>query len=233
MLRLAVLLLVAAPAVADFEEPRELVGSADGVTTLRIDAGSGSLVVNGSNDVDSIVVAARIVVEGRSGDKAKQLIEKRVKLSLDRKGDEARLLSRVGQGSLWSSGWNMRIDLDVTLPSYVALRIDDGSGSMRVTGVRAPVRIDDGSGSITVSDVGPLTVDDGSGSIDISDVNGDVDVRDGSGSLEIVGVAGSVRIDDGSGGIRVERVSGDLTVDEAGSGPVSFGDIEGRVELED
>jgi len=233
MLRIVLLMLFAVPALADYEETRELAIDTDGATTLRIDAGAGSLTVTGEAGADVVTVIARIVIEGRKKDVTPEFVEKRVKLSLDRRGDNLRLASRTNQNSMWSSGTQIRIDLDVTMPDTMALRIDDGSGTMQISGVHAPVRIDDGSGSIIVSDTGALTVDDGSGSVDISSVAGHVDIKDGSGSLEVVGVTGSVRIDDGSGSITVRQVTGDLIVDEAGSGSLNFSDIQGRVEVDE
>ena len=222
----------AAFAAGDYEELREFSIPADGLDSLVIDVGAGSLDVRGVADQDSIDVRATIIVDNADDDEGRKFIAKRVELSLDRDGDTARLVSRVDQPMLkWGSG--ARIDIDVVAPANLALRIDDGSGSIDVADFVADVSIDDGSGSIDVRTVGSLEIDDGSGSIDVTDASGDVYVNDGSGSLEIEGVGGNVTIDDGSGGIRVNDVAGDLTIIDAGSGGVSFSGIEGTVRQDD
>ena len=133
-----------------------------------------------------------------------------------------------------------------------AARVNDGSGNIRVSDVRGAIVINDGSGEIELSAVGGnADIDDGSGNIEITDVRGDVLIEDGSGNVTARQVTGSVRVDDGSGdirladvtrnvevddgsgSIRVERVGGDLTVDEAGSGDVSYDDVDGRVSIGD
>ncbi len=224
-----VLASCAAFAADDYREIRELGVAADRLDRLVIDAGAGSLDVRGVEGQDRIEVRATIVVEDADDDEGRAFIDKRIELGLDRDGDSARLVSRVDQPKL---GWGRsgRIDIEVTAPPELALRIDDGSGSIDVAGFASDVRIDDGSGSIDVGSVGSLVIDDGSGSIDVSDVTGDVYVNDGSGSLTIEGVGGSVTIDDGSGSIRVNDVGQDLIIIDSGSGSVSFSNVKGTVE---
>ena len=171
-------------------------------------------------------------IDDADEDKGRKFISKRVELQLERDDDTARLVARVKQPMLsWGSGG--RIDIEVVAPPTVALRIDDGSGSIDVAGFVADVSIDDGSGSIDVHSVGNLEIDDGSGSIEVSGASGDVYVNDGSGGLTIENVSGSVTIDDGSGSIRVKDVAQDLIIVDSGSGSVSFSGIEGTVEQDD
>jgi len=133
----------------------------------------------------------------------------------------------------------------------LAVRIDDSSGELEVSGV-GDARIDDSSGSMEVADVsGSVEIRDGSGSIDVRRVGGDVRIRDGSGSIEVERVAGSVvveddgagsirisdvdrdvRVDeDGSGSIEVRRVGGGLRVGRDGSGGIRYGDVTGEVDV--
>ena len=222
----------AASAAGDYEEVHELSVPADGLDSLVIDAGAGSLDVRGVAGQDSIEIRATIIVDDADADEGRKFIEKRVDLSLARDGNSAQLVARVDQPRLgWGSGG--RIDVEVVAPASVALRIDDGSGSIDIADFAADVSIDDGSGSIDVRSVGGLEIDDGSGSIDVSGASGDVFVNDGSGSLTIAGVGGTVTIDDGSGSIRVNEVAGDLIIIDSGSGSVSFSGIEGTVEHDD
>jgi DUF4097 and DUF4098 domain-containing protein YvlB len=218
-----------AHAADDYREVRDLAVSADGAGRFTIDVGAGSLDVRGVAGQDRIEVRATIVVEDADEDDATAFIEERVQLSLERDGDTIRLVTDVTQPKVrWASSG--RVDVEVTTPAGLPLRIDDGSGSIDIEDVVADIVIDDGSGSIDVRNAGNVRIDDGSGSIDIADVAGDVYVNDGSGGITIEGVGGTVTIDDGSGSISVRNVGRDLVIIEAGSGSVSFSGIRGTVE---
>ena len=97
-------------------------------------------------------------------------------------------------------GWrdNGYIDLTISLPARLKLGINDGSGSMTVSGIDGDVTIEDGSGDIEVNGLkGNLKIDDGSGSIRIENVAKNVSIRDGSGSINIRHVGGDVWIASG------------------------------------
>ena len=215
----------------DYEEVRELTLDSDGVESLSIEAGAGSMDVIGESGLDEIRVKALIVVPGADDEKAQRIIEKKMVLSLDRVGNEGRLDSWFEDGFM-GFGSDAHIVLDVRVPQGLAVNIDDGAGSIEVIGSQGDLVIDDGSGSITVRDVANVEIDDGSGSVKVTDANGDVSIIDGSGSITVTGVSGSVTIDDGSGGIRVSDVEHDFVVLDDGSGGVRHSDVRGRVDAE-
>jgi hypothetical protein len=221
-----------ASAASDYTETRNLTVDADGLELFFIDAGAGSIDVEGVDGIDRIEVKATIIIPDTDEDDAVKLIEKKLELGLESNDGKAVLKSWF-EGGFWGFGPNGRIDLEIRAPATLAISIDDGSGSIVVRNFVSDVRIDDGSGSIDIQTVGALDVDDGSGSIDVTDVAGDVFVDDGSGTITLETVGGSVTIDDGSGGIRVRDVAGDLTILDAGSGSVSFSDIRGTVEQDE
>lgn len=210
----------------DYEERRDLELDANGIAELEIDAGAGSIIVNGT-DGDRIVVAATIRVDER-GDEARELVEDYLDLTLVRDGALAILDAGFDYPGVGAS-----IDLDVRVPEGMDVTIDDGSGSITVAGTRSFIRIDDGSGSIDLSDIAGASIDDGSGSIEITGSDGDVEIIDGSGSITVRAVAGSVVVDDGSGSIRISDVERDVTIEEAGSGSVKISDVRGSIEQDD
>lgn len=210
----------------DYEERRDLELDAAGIGELEIDAGAGSIIVNGT-DGDRIIVSATIRVDERE-DAARQLIEDYLDLTLEQDGELAFLEADFGHAGVGAS-----IDLDVRLPAGMNVTIDDGSGSITVDGTRSFIRIDDGSGSIELTDIAGASIDDGSGSIDISGSSDDVEIIDGSGSITVRAVAGSVVVDDGSGSIRISDVERDVIIDEAGSGGVTISDVRGSIEQDD
>ncbi|MGI9236959.1 MAG: hypothetical protein ACR2QZ_06155 [Woeseiaceae bacterium] len=171
---------------------------------------------------------ATVIVPESDEEDALKVIDKKMRLSLDRKGDRAKLDAFFEDG-FFGRGSSARIDLKISVPAGMALEIDDGSGSIELRDIAADVSIDDGSGSIQVHGVASLSIDDGSGSIDITSAAGDVAIVDGSGSIKVRSVGGSVSIDDGSGSITVSDVESDLIIVDDGSGGVDHSDIRGSV----
>lgn len=213
----------------EYTEVRELKLDVDGLESLVIEAGAGSMDVRGVAGLDSIVVNATVVVADAGEKEAIRFIEKKMRLSLDRIGDHAKLDSWFEQG-FFGRGSNARIELDISVPTGIDINVDDGSGSIDISDISAAVSIDDGSGSIELKNVTDIQIDDGSGSIDIANASGDVSIVDGSGSITVRSVGGSVTIDDGSGGIDVSDVEQDLIIVDDGSGGFSFSNVRGRVE---
>ena len=216
---------------SDYEQVRNLDLDVDGISELSIKAGAGSMDVTGVKGLDKISVKATIVVPNEDEDDALKVIEKNMTLSLEQKGDEARLSAWFDDGVM-GFGDNAHIVLEVSVPQGLAVNIDDGSGSLDVIDIMGDVTIDDGSGSIDVENVANLKIDDGSGSIDVDNASGDVSIVDGSGSINVDHVAGSVTIDDGSGSINVSDVEHDVTIIDDGSGGQRITDVRGNVDLE-
>jgi len=217
----------------DYEEKRDLALDAEGVETLQIEAGAGSLDVTGVAGTTRIVVAALIRVPDADADEARKVLNEDLVLSLDRDGKTADLKGYFeNSGRLF--GNSPSVSLEVRVPEGMALDIEDGSGSVEVRNVRGEIELDDGSGSITMTDVGgQLRVTDGSGSIVIKGAGGGIEIVDGSGSIIVTNVQGSVTIEDGSGSIDVREVSGDMFIVEDGSGSIDYSGIAGRVETDD
>jgi len=215
----------------DYKEKRSLTLDIDGITTLSVVAGAGSMDVTGVQGLDEITVKALIVVPDSDEEKALKVIEKKMVLTLQQENGIAKLDAWF-EGGFMGFGSDAHIVLDISVPQRFSVIIDDGSGSLDVADIMGDVTIDDGSGSIDVSNVANLTIDDGSGSIDVSGASGDVSIEDGSGSISVKHVQGSVRIDDGSGSIRVSDVEQDLTIVDDGSGGQNFSDIRGNIDAD-
>ena len=78
---------------SDYEEVRDLELDASGVSDFFVDAGAGSMTVNGDAGAKTISVTATIQVDENDEDKAREIIAKRLTLTLDRDGDSAVLQS--------------------------------------------------------------------------------------------------------------------------------------------
>lgn len=244
------LFLVACVSGFPYEEEKTLNLEAAGISGVDIECGAGALKVDGSEDLKAIEVRAKIVLKGIDEEDVKSFIKDSVTLTLKKKGDRAVLVSKIDSSftSLFKRK-EARIDLEVRVPARVTLSIDDGSGSMEVSGIDGDVEIEDGSGSMVIIGVkGDLEIEDGSGSIGVRDVGGSVEIEDGSGEIKIekvkgnvdvddnsgtvkiYGIGGSVVVDDGSGGIYIDGVEKDVYIKDAGSGSLKIENVKGKVK---
>jgi len=190
--------------------------------SLEVDAGAGSLVVTGVDDLAEVRVAATLCASDRERLEA-------LGVSLDGNRIDTRY-PRSARGRWWGGNQYARIDMVVEVPAGTNLRLDDGSGSVDISGL-GDVVVDDGSGSLKLRGVASVVVEDGSGSLTIQDVDGSVEVEDGSGSVTIEDVTGSVEVEDGSGSLRIRRVGGDVVITD-GSGGIEVGTVDGSVRVD-
>lgn len=226
------LLVLAAFSAFGFEKVQNLTLPAEGITKLEITAGAGSLSVTGRDGLTAVEVKAEIVVSGLSDKEMESYIKDHVELDLRKAGDTAVLVGEIrSRGFSFLFNREARIDLTVSVPKTLALRIDDGSGDLVVEDIKAGIRIKDGSGAIRVGKIaGNLWIDDGSGGISVDGIEGNVEIIDGSGGIEVRNVTGDVSIDDGSGEMTLTRVGGNVTVDD-GSGGIEIDDVGKDVRL--
>ncbi len=188
---------------------------------LRVEAGAGRLTIRGDAANDQVRVTATLCASDEE-----RLDGLRVTLDGDRL-ETSYPRNRGGWGRQYA-----RIDMEVALPAATHLEVEDGSGSLTISGVES-VDLEDGSGSIAIENVGSVLLKDGSGSLRIGGVADDVEIEDGSGSLSIRAVGGGVVIRDGSGSISVEEIGGSVHIDEVGSGGVSVRDVGGDLVVTD
>jgi len=166
------LLLVPALALAaalsaraqDHAAPRNATVDARGASVVRVRAASGLLRVEGRAGLDEVRVrgTARTARERNLED---------IGLRAERSGDavevEAEMPKRMGIGY-----WNDRLDLVIEVPEGMRVEVEDGSGDAEISNV-GTLRLEDGSGNVRVRGVrGDMTVSDGSGGIDVRDISG-------------------------------------------------------------
>lgn len=218
---------------SSYQEVKELSLPAEGIERLEIDCGAGFLVVSGQPGLESISAEAEIILEGRSESSAEKFIRERVKLSLERQGSRAILISQMKERFSAFSFRKKLINLTVYVPAEIDLGVDDGSGWLKVDNIRGKVVIEDGSGEMMVKDItGVLRIDDGSGDMEVMDIRGDVDIEDGSGSIDVERITGSVAVDDSSGSMTIHDIEEDVTVSDS-SGSINIDRVEGNVTIRD
>jgi hypothetical protein len=232
-----------APDRCTFEAPRNLDLSAAGVDTLEVRARAGGLEIRGEPGLDQVQVRGMACASREADLEDIRLVQRR-------EGDRLVVAVEIPDTSGLFNG-QRRLDLKLRVPSRLtldvddssgaasvenvaALRIDDSSGELRVSGIPGAVRIEDSSGAIDVRDVGSLHIpSDSSGEIRVADVRGDATIdSDSSGAIELRGIGGNARIGrDSSGSIEVEDVGGDFTVGSDGSGGIEHRGVRGKVSI--
>jgi hypothetical protein len=211
------------------QETRELALPADGVDTLVINCGAGSFHLRGVTDGRNIIVAAQIEVEEFEAAKFQKFVRDNVHLTLKKQGRQALFKSDIKPAAL--AKLEARINLTITIPKELEVKITDSSGPIVVGGLDSNLTVADGSGSIEIKDIiGEVRVDDFSGSIVIEDIEGNVVVIDRSGSIAIEYVAGDVKVNDGTGSILIGAVDGNVSISDS-SGSIDVQSIKKDVHI--
>ena len=228
VLAAAPLLLAAVTASADCDHtaPHRLSADLKGATSVAVIGRAGSLRVSGG--AGGAVTATGVACASDRDFLADMRIAAR------REGSELVIEAIVPERTMVFGWHEARLDLEVTVPPNVPIRIKDGSGELDIRGVRGNVEVRDGSGAIRIRDVsGDVRVEDGSGGIEIEDIRGTVRiVEDGSGGIDIRNVERDVIVEaDGSGSIDVDEVRGNFTVERDGSGGVEWDRVSGTVRV--
>jgi len=218
-------IVVATPLNADHHIEKKLNLDAEGLSSLMVEAGAGSMKVQGVNGLDEIQVFADIYTDSK--------YKNNVEISLEEVSGNGVLIAKTKSRKGFWIGSSPHIDLVVKVPQKMMLDISDGSGWVDVSNIGASVKINDGSGDIEVSKItGPITINDGSGEIVVSDVVGSVTIDDGSGEMELTDIQGDLDISDGSGGIYAKNITGTALFAD-GSGDMEIRSISGEVTVDD
>ena len=230
MRRAIMILFILLPALALAEtvhQVQQIELSAEGIDRLEIICGAGSFDLNSVAGLETIRVAAQIEVEDFKQNGLQTFIEKNVRLNLEKRKNKAILRSEIEMSSMKKK--EARINLSITVPSKLDVKITDASGPIRVKDFGGNLEIDDDSGKIEIETIiGNVKVNDGSGSIVIEDIKGRVTVKDGSGFIEIYHVEGDVTVSDGSGYIKIRTIDGNITVADD-SGDIDIKEVFGNV----
>lgn len=230
---LVAILLLFASFVFPYESTKKLNLPAQGIEKLEIDCSAGFLKIYGIEGLEKIEVTAEIIVKGKRVQDEEEFIRENIKLSLEKKGAGAVLISKFRESFPHISFRTRVINLTVNVPKNINLQIDDSSGFMSVEDIIGQLNIEDSSGDIYIEDIkGNVDIDDSSGDIEAIAISGYLSIDDGSGGIDVKGVVGDVSIDDGSGSIHVNNIGGNVTVSD-GSGSINIDGVEKDVIIRD
>ena len=193
-----------------YTAPRNAVVDASGARSVEVEAGAGSLRVEGKPGL------RQVQVSGTARASSQQFLNQ-IKLIAERRGDVVFIKADIPEQNWRSSYDNYSAALDLVIQVPQGMNAD----------------IADGSGDLKVFNVGSLEAADGSGDVNVRNVTGSFTVEtDGSGSIYATDVRGSVIVqNDGSGGIEVNKVGRDFKVESKGSGSIEYTAVSGQVDI--
>ena len=216
------LLLLAAPARADFKTERRLALEPGGTFTLTADI--GSVMLTGDS-----TAGATVTVTSRRDD-----FEKLFDLRFDETPGSVNVTIKR-RGSNWLTGfWGDWSGYDtqivVHVPSKTSANLRTSGGSIDATRLSGRLTVRTSGGSLRAEQIDAAVEGTTSGgSIRMRDVGGDTIARTSGGSINIAGVRGSLEATTSGGGIDIDTVSGDLQASTSGGG-VEVRGAGGRVE---
>lgn len=196
--------------------------------SLTIKAQAGDLSLNGRPDVTSARVSARVCSSTEEWLEQSEVVTQ--------EGQHAEIVSVLPRTD---TGWSLTgnrylyMDLEIEVPSDLALIINDSSGDIDVADT-ASVTIKDSSGDIEIEQAnGAVVLRDSSGDIELRDITGDVTVEvDSSGDIYGTQIEGSVLVGkDSSGDIRFRKVEDDFTVERDSSGDIVADSVGGNFRV--
>lgn len=178
--------------------PRNAVVDATGARVVQVEAGAGTLRLEGKAGI------RQVQVRGTARSSSQEILNQ-IKVIAERRGDVVFIKSDIPEQE-WrgmSNNYSAALDLVIEVPQGMNTDVVDGSGEVQIM------------------NVGSVDVTDGSGDVTIDNIRGDVRVSDGSGDINVRNVAGSFTVKtDGSGGIHAADVRGSVIVQSDGSGQI-------------
>lgn len=206
-----------------FSADLEVTIDAVGIERVNIDAVEGGLAVQGRTDSSQIRVTGKACAKSEAAVRQIQLLSRT-------DGSDAYIEAKIpSRGRMFSDA---SLDLNATVPSRLALAVQDSTGEILIRDVAA-LQLQDGTGDIEIQGVtGDVSVTDGTGATEVRAIGGSLQVKDGTGPLSIRDVQGSVTVHDGTGEIKISEVGGDLRLRD-GTGDMEIEDIAGSVDVRD
>lgn len=225
---LVALLLAAESAAAwslDCRFTAERRGTLDltGVERVEIAARAGDLEVRSGG-------AGRLEASGRACASSQALLDDS-RLHVRRNGNVAEIVVQLPEEMKGVGIFYAWLDLEVTLPAGLPVRIVDSSGDMDLNDVHV-THVTDSSGDIVARGLtGDVEINDSSGDVRLNDTRGQVSISDSSGDIVIDGAQDVIVPVDSSGDIDIRHVSGSVRIERDSSGDISISDVGRDAEV--
>jgi DUF4097 and DUF4098 domain-containing protein YvlB len=116
------------------------------------------------------------------------------------------------------------VDLQITVPPWIALDLSGVYTDVTVAGARGPVSVE------TVQ--GEVTVEGGDGLVSLQSVQGSVTLRGAKGRLDVRSVNEDVQVSESSGEVTAETVNGDVTLSRVAASGVTATSVNGDLDYD-
>lgn len=185
----------------------------DGPIELRVEIGSGSVVVTATE-----TTRTHVEVEGRGAEE----------VTIEQSGN---VVSVIGPKNRSIMGRDRSLHVRVSLPTDSVVATKLGSADLDVSGRLAACELKSGSGDIRLDDVaGEAFLLVGSGDVTITGQAATLDVKSGSGQVEVEAVTGATQVVTGSGDVRIGS-TGEAVNIKTGSGDTVLGNASGAIAV--
>ncbi len=116
------------------------------------------------------------------------------------------------------------VDLQITVPTWIALDLSGVYTDVTVAGARGPVTVE------TVQ--GEVSVEGGDGLVSLQSVQGSVTLRGAKGRLDVRSVNEDVHVSESSGEVTAETVNGDVTLSRVEATGVTATSVNGDLDYD-
>lgn len=145
---------------------RTLDGS--GISTLDVKTSNGNITVNGSRDMDKVIITVKKKIKATSGKDENEFAQK-VKIHFEQKGNEFKVFKTDPLTPEFQTG----ADCAIRCPSKININLTNENGNININGIEGSVKADIVNGNIEASvemlkTEGRFTAKDGSIYVDIS-----------------------------------------------------------------
>ncbi len=227
----------------------------EGAKRISVTNAQGDVKVIGEKGRTSIACEYVKHVRGKRQDEADRLFAL-MDVSVTREGtlltiaarypEETRAGARGVLSLLMAHYGGLSVDLNVTVPADLPLKVVTASGDVQVASMSGEVEIASASGDIEATGIGILKAGVSSGDMTISSVAGKATLGSASGDIEAHQIGGDAAVQSASGDMQLSAIGGDLTVSSTSgdvevegvggvafsgtSGSARFGGVRGSVE---
>ena len=213
----AIFLIVAIPALADFNDIIERSFDVKPGGTLVLESDIGSIEIAGT-DGNQVKIEVFLEAKVRDRDRAKEILDN-FKVDFQQNGNTINILGDSKRSSsFWSKGENrLTVEFVIAVPDRFDIDLNTSAGNIRVKNLKGDVFAETSGGSLGFERIeGPVRAQTSGGSILLEDCVGAMEVETSGGSIRIDHVDGDVEAHTSGGSIKIEEVLGSINASTSG-----------------
>lgn len=142
---------------------------------------NGSITINGT-DTANCSLTATIVARAMTEEKARELAEEEVKVTLEPSGNG--LVVKIDKPK-YMRNRSVSVNLDITIPNQADIKLNTHNGSVRITNIKGRIDATTHNGKVTAEKVsGTIELQTHNGTVVCQDVSGDTRLRTHNGKIK-------------------------------------------------